>query len=158
MRTLLIGIGNGSRGDDALGWLFLNDIEGKDPGRFDLEYRYQLQVEDADIISKYERVLFVDATEELIPKGYALKKCEPARSYYFSSHLQSPEAVLYLCETLYRKTPEAYVLPIKGYRWELGEPLSNKASNHLQRALDLFRSSELYKQAQIKEIETEELF
>ena len=158
MRTLLIGIGNGSRGDDALGWLFLNEIEEKDPQKFDMEYRYQLQVEDADMISQYERVLFVDATEELIPKGFAIKKCLPARSYYFSSHVQSPETVLYLCKTLYRKAPEAFVIAIKGYRWELGEPLSNEASEHLEKALKLFRTSELYKQTQVKEIQTEELF
>jgi len=158
MRTLLIGIGNGSRGDDALGWLFLNEIEEKDPQKFDMEYRYQLQVEDADMISQYERVLFVDATEELIPKGFAIKKCEPARSYYFSSHVQSPETVLYLCKTLYRTAPEAFVIAIKGYRWELGEPLSNEASEHLEKALKLFRTSELYKQTQVKEIQTEELF
>jgi len=94
MRTLLIGIGNGSRGDDALGWLFLKEIEEKDHGRFELEYRYQLQVEDADLISKYERVLFVDATEEHLPDGFIIKKCEPANSYFFSSHLQSPNCTL----------------------------------------------------------------
>ena len=158
MRTLLIGIGNGSRGDDALGWLFLNEIEEKDPGRFDLEYRYQLQVEDADLISKYERVLFVDATEEHLPDGFIIKKCEPANSYYFSSHLQSPEAVLYLSRTLYPQTPEAFVIPIKGHKWELGEPLSPEASEHLEKALESFRVTGLYKQAQIEETETEELF
>lgn len=158
MRTLLIGIGNGSRGDDALGWLFLNEIEEKDPGRFDMEYRYQLQVEDADLISQYERVLFVDASEEKLPDGFVIKKCEPANSYYFSSHLQSPETILYLSKSLYRQTPEAFVLPIKGYRWELGEPLSRDATENLKKALISFRSSGLYEKATIKVTETEELF
>jgi len=158
MRTLLIGIGNGSRGDDALGWLFLKEIEEKDHGRFELEYRYQLQVEDADLISKYERVLFVDATEEHLPDGFIIKKCEPANSYFFSSHLQSPETVLYLSKSLYHHTPEAFVLPIKGYKWELGEPLSRKANEHLKKALGSFRTSVLYEEAKINVTEKEEQF
>lgn len=145
MRTLIIGIGNSSRGDDGLAWMFLNEIEKYDTGLFDLEYRYQLQVEDADLISEYDRVLFVDATEELIPDGFALRKCESAGSFYFSSHLQSPEAVLYLTETLYPNVPDAFVLPITGYRWELGDSLSPEATENLKNALKALRESDLYK-------------
>ncbi len=161
--ALLIGIGNSSRGDDGLAWLFLNDIEKNDSGLFDLEFRYQLQVEDADLISKYDRVLFVDATEEIIPGGYALRKCESAGSFYYSSHLQSPEAVLYLSETLYPNTPDAFVLPITGYRWELGDSLSPDAIENLKKALKAFRKSDFYKKIEISEeltdnkIEKEEL-
>ncbi len=157
MRTLLIGIGNSSRGDDGLAWLFLNDVEKKDPGQFDLEYRYQLQVEDADLISEYDQVLFVDATEELIPEGFSLRKCESAGSFYFSSHLQSPEAVLYLSETLYPNAPNAFVLLITGYRWELGDMVSPEAMINLDKALEALRKSVIFKKIQNSEIETEEL-
>jgi len=157
MRTLLIGIGNSSRGDDGLAWLFLNDVEKNDPGQFDLEYRYQLQVEDADLISEYDQVLFVDATEELIPEGFSLRKCESAGSFYFSSHLQSPEAVLYLSETLYPNAPNAFVLPITGYRWELGDMVSPEAMTNLDKALVAFRKSVIFKKIQNSEIETKEL-
>lgn len=159
MRTLLIGIGNSSRGDDSLGWLFLNDLEKKDPAAFDLEYKYQLQVEDADLISKYDQVLFIDSTEEQIPDGFALRPCESADSFYFSSHIQSPEAVLYLSETLYPKSPKAFVMPITGYRWGLGDSVSPEALENLKKALDAFRESAIYKESEIhkEELVREEL-
>ena len=138
-----------------MGWLFLNEIEKSDAERFDLEYRYQLQVEDADLISKYDRVVFVDATEDPLDEGFAINRCESAGSYYFSSHLQSPETVLYLSKTLYPETPEAFVVPIRGYRWGLGEKISRRAADHLKKALNSFKGSDLYKKAQNKEIEPE---
>lgn len=153
MRTLLIGIGNYSRGDDAMGWLFLNEIEKIDSGRFDLEYRYQLQVEDADLISNYERVIFVDATEEILDDGFAINSCEPAGTYYFSSHQQSPETVLYLSKTLYPNSPVAFVVAITGYRWGLGEETGEKAEENLKKAIKSFVASELYEGAQMKEFE-----
>lgn len=150
MRTLIIGIGNESRGDDALGWLFLKEIEQGAEGKFDLEYRYQLQVEDADLISRYERVVFVDATEETLQEGFAIRRCNSAGSYYFSSHLQSPETVFYLSKTLYPQTPEAFIIPIRGYRWGLGESVSGEAADHLKKALKRFRETEIYKKAETK--------
>ncbi len=155
MRTLLIGIGNNLRGDDALGWLFLNEIEKSDAEKFHLEYRYQLQVEDADLISKYERVVFVDATEEPLDEGFAINRCESAGSYYYSSHMQSPETVLYLSKTLYPETPEAFVVTIRGYHWELGEKVSSRAMAHLEKALKAIRGSDLFKKVQVKEFEPE---
>ena len=47
-KTLLIGIGNSGRSDDALGWKFVDEFV--EYGHlFDLEYRYQLQIEDAEL-------------------------------------------------------------------------------------------------------------
>jgi Ni,Fe-hydrogenase maturation factor len=60
-RTLLIGIGNSGRADDGLGWAFLDEVEKTLPKNYDLEYRYQLQVEDAELISHYNTVFFIDA-------------------------------------------------------------------------------------------------
>ena len=138
---LLIGIGNTGRGDDGLGWLFLDRIKEMYPGSFDVEYRYQLQVEDAALICNYDDVLFIDATVEEISGGCALKPCKPASSYYFSSHMQSPEVILYLAETLYNKSPNTFVMQISGYEWELGNKPNKKALINLGKALRLFQES-----------------
>jgi hydrogenase maturation protease len=138
---LLIGIGNTGRGDDGLGWLFLDQIKEMYPGSFDLEYRYQLQVEDAALICNYDEVLFIDATVVEIPGGCALTPCNPAGSYYFSSHMQSPEAILYLAETLYGKSPKTLIMQITGYKWELGNKPNKKALINLGKALRLFQES-----------------
>ena len=57
---LIIGIGNSGRSDDGLGWLMLDTIENKF-SNVDVLYRYQLQIEDAEILSHYPTVIFVDA-------------------------------------------------------------------------------------------------
>ena len=58
MKTLLFGIGNSGRSDDGLGWEFLDKIKPNFPIDFDMEYRYQLQIEDAELAKQYQRVMF----------------------------------------------------------------------------------------------------
>ena len=58
---LLIGIGNCSRRDDGLGWAFLDKLKKKMPTGVELIYKYQLNIEDAEMISKTDTVIFIDA-------------------------------------------------------------------------------------------------
>ncbi len=60
-KTLFVGIGNIGRADDGLGWAFIDYLALKSTNSYNLEYRYQLQVEDAELISNYHTVIFVDS-------------------------------------------------------------------------------------------------
>ena len=51
------------------------------------------------------------------------------------SHTLGPEAVLAVAAELYGRTPEAWLLAIRGHRWTLGEGLSAKAEKNLGLAL-----------------------
>ena len=137
-RLLLIGIGNNGRGDDGLGWKFLDLFKEVNRDQIDLEYRYQLQVEDAELISHYEVVIFIDAIHQPLKEGFEVKQCEAANHYYFSSHLQSPEAILYLAQVIFNKSPEAYTLAISGVNWELTTSISESATNNLHCAMQYF--------------------
>ena len=137
-KILLIGIGNCGRRDDGLGWKFADLASQFQLKEIDCEYRYQLQVEDVLLVCRYEKVIFADASHADIQEGYELKTCEPAQHYFFSSHMQSPETILYLAKELYNKTPEAYTLAISGHNWGLGTILSKKAQENLQRAFNFF--------------------
>ena len=66
---LIIGIGNSGRKDDGLGWLMLDFIKKKF-FNIDCLYRYQLQIEDAAILSHYPTVVFVDATRDNTENGF----------------------------------------------------------------------------------------
>ena len=134
-RTLIIGIGNSSRGDDGLGWSFLDQLDTN----FEKVYRYQLQVEDADLIAEYDRVVFVDASESLHPEGILLKRAQSGKDFSYSTHQLSPESVIFLCRDLYGAEPETWTLEISGYQWELGEELSDRAKKGLEKALELFQ-------------------
>jgi hydrogenase maturation protease len=133
-KRLLIAIGNTNRRDDALGWSLAALMEQQCDGWFDIEYRHQLQIEDAELVSRYEEVVFADATGEVLEQGFAWKDCRPAAHYFFSSHMQSPETVLYLAGELYNAYPRSAVLLIQGSDWQLSTGLSTEAAENLQRS------------------------
>ena len=136
--ALLLGIGNSARRDDGLGWAFLDAIRKE--GRFagELAYRYQLQVEDADVIRNYETVIFVDALHRPMEGGFYWKPCLPVATFGFTTHAMDPESVVALCQELYGEAPEAYTLGIVGHAWGLEEGLSPEAKVNLEAALRFF--------------------
>lgn len=138
--AMLIGIGNDGRSDDGLGWAFLNAIEqsGKFTGQ--IIYRYQLQVEDAELISRAERVVFVDACQHHLPRGFQWQTCQPSHDVEYTSHQLSPQTVLFLCQQLYEQTPQTNLLLIEGCSWELQLGLSDVAKSNLQNALQFFQA------------------
>lgn len=138
---LLIGVGNPGRGDDGLGWELTTLAGQKVKTGLDCEYRYQLQVEDAELISHYTHVIFIDASHTAYEDGYAIRHCQSAGHYFFSSHLQSPETILYLSHHLYRSCPETYLLEISGYEWGLKTSLGKKAKRNLDSADDFLSGS-----------------
>lgn len=138
-KILLIGIGNSGRKDDGLGWKLAEWVASANVASLDVEYRYQLQVEDVLLICPYDTIIFADATHESIADGFALLPCLAARQYFYSSHLQTPEAILYLAKELYNKMPEAYTLAIEGKDWGLGTYLSKEATLNLQKAFSYIR-------------------
>lgn len=136
---LIIGIGNNCRGDDGLGWRFVEAIESFGVEFLDCEYRYQLQVEDAALASDYDLVVFADATYEKIDNGYEIRSCIPDSDCLFSTHAQSPGAIVSLTNTLYKIFPKAYIVAICGEEWGLQSYLSETAEINLQAAVSFFK-------------------
>ncbi len=135
---LIIGIGNSGRGDDGLGWKFVELIDGLGYDFLDYEFRYQLQVEDAALISNYGVVIFVDASHDKLSNGFEMKSCIPANHSFFSTHAQIPGAILNLANNLYNKFPKAYTFVISGKDWDLKTSLSKEAEKNLQAAISFF--------------------
>ena len=136
--TLIIGIGNNTRQDDGLGWCFLEKLEKDDFNPENLLYKYQLMVEDAEIISEYETVIFVDASKEHSKNGFEIKRIYPAEQVSFSTHAVPPNQILNLCASIYHKMPKAYVIKIDGYKWDFKIELSNEAQTNLNNAVKSF--------------------
>ncbi len=133
--SLLIGIGNDGRNDDGLGWAFLEAVErsGVYPGR--IVHRYQLQIEDAELISHARYVIFVDACQQELPGGFDWQPCTSAAAFEFTSHQLTPHTVLFLCNRLYQRTPRADLLLIEGQSWDLQFGLSQGATANLAAAV-----------------------
>ncbi len=147
-KILVFGIGNPGRGDDGLGPTFVERLRGRSStdaefknsaaaGACDLEFRYQLNVEDAHTIKDHDLVIFADATttgEELA----TVTEIFPSDTIAFTTHRMSPAAVLALCHELFGRAPKAYTLAIRGYDWDIGESLSERAERNLALAMELF--------------------
>jgi hydrogenase maturation protease len=138
MRTVIFAIGNNGRQDDGLGWAFGEALEQDERYAGEVHYRYQLQVEDADLIANADRVVFVDAFKGSLPKGFQWKAVAPAADFEFTTHALSPQAVLFFCEQLYGKIPEAYCMLISGEAWELEIGLTEQGKKNLELALVFF--------------------
>ena len=137
-KILILGIGNQGRADDGLGWAFIDQIKDRLPDHFDYEYKYQLQIEDAELLSHYDEVCFVDADKQNWEQGFKYTRCEPNGGHGFSTHALNPETVLYLTNTIYKKYPKANIIGISGHSFELEIGLTEQAKANLTRAVDFF--------------------
>jgi len=131
---LLFGYGNLSRGDDALGPLFLETIENSvKPVLQSVEILcdFQLQIEHALDLENRELVLFVDASVACV-NAFDFVELVPARDDSYTTHAMSPAAVLAVYKNIKKQVPPpCFLLSIKGESFELGEGLSTAAKQHL---------------------------
>jgi len=132
---LIYGYGNPGRQDDGLGILLAGQMEEwaqkNDLNFISFDSNYQLNIEDALTISAYDMVIFADASVEEI-SDFMIDKVEPQQKTEFTMHAMSPDFVLHLCQSLYNKYPQVYLLHIKGYEFEFMEPLTEKARQNLE--------------------------
>jgi hydrogenase maturation protease len=138
---LIIGVGNPSRGDDALAPMLLDRLYAAGvPSDVELLTDFQLQVEHALDLEGRRGVLFVDATASaVVPwgQGAALAPIVPEAGAPPASHALSAPSVLHVAVRVNGQAPAAWQLAIEGVSFALGEGLSPQATTHLERALVL---------------------
>jgi hydrogenase maturation protease len=137
---LVLGWGNLSRGDDALGPLCVAGLQAQLSAELQTQVDflddYQLQVEYAlDLVGR-KAVLFIDASLNAT-LGFEAHAITPSRDTSYSSHAVSAQSLLQVFEDLTGcAAPAATLLAIRGESFELGEPLSAAAQEHLLAAQD----------------------
>ena len=136
-KLLLFGYGNPGCGDDALGpeliariaQLHLEDVECQND--------MQLQIEHVTDLEGCDQVLFIDA-DMSCAEPFEFCQIDAAGDDSYTSHAMSPSALLHAYRQVYRKdAPGALLLRIRGYDFELGDPLSGNASANLKAATKL---------------------
>lgn len=136
--VLILGWGNPSRGDDALGPLCLEQLRERlgESDAFEFVEDFQLQIEHAlDLVGR-ERVLFVDASLNCAAP-FAVSTVQAVQDASYSTHALSPAAVLDVFQRLQSSPPPPCIqLAIRGERFELGEPASAQAQANLAQAVD----------------------
>jgi hydrogenase maturation protease len=134
---LLYGYGNPGRQDDGLGVALVEQIEvwaaEKHIPGLAFDSNYQLNVEDALAVAGARAVVFVDATGEGMAP-FAFRRLAPQAEIAFSTHAMAPEGVLALAAELYGENPPAWLLAIRGYKWEPNAGLTEAALSNLAAA------------------------
>jgi hydrogenase maturation protease len=137
---LVIGVGNPSRGDDALGPRLLDGLQragAERDGTVELLTDFQLQVEHALDLEGRCAVLFVDAAWPGAAAAADLSPIDADARAPTTSHALRPQAVLHVAGQLSGHAPPAWLLGIEGSSFSLGEGLSASAERHLETALRL---------------------
>ena len=140
---LIHGIGNVARQDDGLGWAFIDwlEREGLCP-RAQKVRHYQLFLEDADLLSRMDRVLFVDASKEAGLDSFRLDPVDARYDLSFTSHALTIPAVMAICRQCFERVPAVQLLSIRGYSWDLAEGLTPEAAINLAAAQAFFAASQ----------------
>ena len=136
-KVLLIGFGNPGRLDDGLGPRLAEMLEPLNLPGLTIDSDYQLIVEDAAEVAKYDAVIFADATVAGAEPFWIKRIYPEATQLSFSSHSVSPQGIVSLAKELFHAEPDAYILGIRGYDFnEFAEKLSPKAIENLNAAFD----------------------
>jgi hydrogenase maturation protease len=148
LQTIIIGYGNPGRQDDGLGPSFISLLKEqlaerltthhpkKEPIQIELQTNYQLTVEDAYDIVKFDQVIFVDASLNG-QAPFSFTEITETNDSGLGSHSLTPNGVIRLCETLYDKKTKAFILGIKGYEFDqFEERLSNQANTNMVAAVE----------------------
>ncbi|MGB8278950.1 MAG: hydrogenase maturation protease [Methylovirgula sp.] len=133
-RVLVLGYGNPGRQDDGLGPAVAAEIDALGWPNVTAYDNYQLNIEDAMDVAAHDVVWFVDAAKAG-PSPYDLRDLSAASTIEFTSHILRPEAVLAIARQYYGKSPQAFLLAIRGYQFEFVEELTVGAIDNLRLAL-----------------------
>ena len=149
-QILLLGYGNLDRQDDGVAWHILRRVAerlNKQLPEIPEEYLYELSPsitvgfalhlipEHAEWLSRYERVLFLDAHTGSVPQDVSFTYLKPQFEPSPFTHHLTPATCLALCETLYQKSPQGALLSVRGYNFNFNQTLSPSAQRLLEPAV-----------------------
>jgi hydrogenase maturation protease len=133
-RVLVIGHGNPGRQDDGLGPALAAAFEAKSLPGVTVEATYLLEPEDAELVSRHDVAVFVDAAVTG-PEPFSVQAVRPAETLTFSTHGLGAAEIMGLAHHLFGSAARGYVLAVRGYQFdEFGETLSARARENLEQA------------------------
>jgi len=131
---LIFAYGNPSRGDDALGPAMYDLLHEKLSDNVDLLTDFQLQIEHSIDLDQREAVLFIDASISS-PAPFRFYQLQAECDNSYTSHAMSPASLLDAYQQVNKQqAPPAFMLEIRGYEFELGQPMSEQAEHNLKQA------------------------
>lgn len=133
--TLIFTWGNPSRGDDALGPQIYELLQKEDLADVDLLTDFQLQIEHIIDLENRQRVLFIDASVSA-KAPFEFHQLQATQDDSYTSHAMSPQSLLAVYEQVNRQAaPASFLLSVRGYEFDLGLAMSDKAAANLGEAV-----------------------
>lgn len=132
--VLVLAVGNPSRGDDAIGPLLAERLEAAAPADVEVLTDFQLQIEHVLDLRDRRLVIFADAAVSGA-EPFSFAPLGPAPRTGYITHALSPATLVLHYRRLFGVPPEAFVLAVRGYEFDLGTPLSAAAARNLEAAL-----------------------
>ena len=137
--TLIFTWGNPSRGDDAIGPQIYELLQKQALSDVDLLTDFQLQIEHVIDLENRQRVLFIDASVSA-KTPFEFHPVQAAQDNSYTTHAMSPQSLLAVYEKVNRQAaPTSFMLSIRGYEFDLGLALSDKASVNLGQAINFIK-------------------
>jgi hydrogenase maturation protease len=130
-RVLVIAYGNPLRSDDGLAWRAAEQFRQEASGEIEIVCVHQLTPELAELSSRVERVIFVDASQNGEPGELACEAVAAAPADIRFSHQLTPAQLISLAHHLYGGTPQAFCVSMCGACFEHGESLSPEVAQAL---------------------------
>lgn len=149
--VLLLGYGNLDREDDGVAWHILSrlaarlgrefpqqpeDFEFLPGEQIDFYFGLQLLPELAETVAGYARVCFVDAHTGAVPEELHEEELSPQMQTSPFTHHLTPAMLLNLAATLYARTPQAFLISVRGYRFEFSQQLSPETDQLASQAVE----------------------
>jgi hydrogenase maturation protease len=138
-KTLILAYGNPLRGDDGLAWQAADQLESVFiGGEVEIIKLHQLAPELAEVASRYERVIFIDAAEAAAgrPAGdVRVEEITSADAGHFSHHI-SPACVVALGDRLFGRRPQAFYATVAAECFDPGEVISDVVAEALPELID----------------------
>ncbi len=150
-RALLVGYGNPYRRDDGVARHILNmvrercgrpplppDASGEDDlGRaVDTVMAHQLLPEMAHLLAEYDRVVFVDAHAGTIPEDVRVLRVSEEQGFQAVVHHMTPGHLLYYTRLTSGRSPETWLVSVRGHDFDFGEDLSPQCRAHAEQAAE----------------------
>ena len=150
-KTLIIGYGNFDREDDGVSWHILTglvkklgrpvpddpNVEFENTGESpDFLFTLQLMPELSELFAEYDRVCFVDAHTGNIQDDLNIEYLESGFQKSPFTHHMTPSTCLSLTESLYKATPEAILVSVRGYNFDFKQSLSPKTHELAAQAVE----------------------
>ena len=124
MNTLVLGYGNRSRTDDGVGCFVIERLQQAQLSGIELLTAHQLEVDHAEVISRFDNVIFVDAAIPQSPQAIARTVVQPRFRSHAVAHYLTPGDLLELAQMLFGQAPRGILFSIRGADFNFGTTLS----------------------------------